>query len=112
MNHQQITDFINQLPETWLDFPFGEDLEVYKYGRDNDGVGKMFAIVKRGSRPVKLSLKSDPLLARTLRDRYETVLPGENLNKNHWNTIICSGQLEDDDIKDLIRHAYEIVKNN
>ena len=69
----------------------------------------MFALVAEESNPVRISLKCDPLLAQTLRDKYETVLPGYHLNKKHWNTIICSGQLSEQEVKDLILHSYNLV---
>lgn len=109
ITHQTIEGWILGLPDVWLDFPFGEDVYVYKYGHDNDGAGKMIALIQKDSKPVRLSLKCDPHLAETLREKYESVLPGYHLNKRHWNTIICSGQLDEDELKDLIRHSYELV---
>jgi predicted DNA-binding protein (MmcQ/YjbR family) len=44
-----------------------------------------------------------------LREKYETVLPGYHLNKKHWNTIICSGQLGDEEVFDLARLSYQLV---
>ena len=70
----------------------------------------MFALIDEKSMPVRLSLKCDPGLAELLRDTYETVLPGYHLNKKHWNTIICSGQVPDDELRDLVRHSYELVR--
>jgi len=49
-------------------------------------------------------------LAQLLREKYETVLPGYHLNKKHWNTVICSGQLTDQEVRDLIVHSYHLVK--
>jgi len=83
---------------------------VYKFGKENDGAGKMLALVQENSKPLRVSLKCDPLLAQNLREKYETVLAGYHLNKKHWNTIICSGQLTDDEIFDLARLSYELVK--
>jgi predicted DNA-binding protein (MmcQ/YjbR family) len=107
LEHKQIETWIIDLGEVVLDYPFGDGVAVYKVG-DKDG--KMFALIEEGSRPVRLSLKCDPKLAELLRDKYETVLPGYHLNKKHWNTIVCSGQLGEAELKDLIRHAYELVK--
>lgn len=95
--------------DAWLGFPFGPEVAVYKCGRQ-DGHDKMFALVPEGSEPLRVSLKCDPQLAEVLREKYETVLPGYHLSKKHWNTIICSGQLSDDELKDLIRHSYELVR--
>lgn len=110
MTHDAIEKVIMSLPDVWLDYPFGEGVAVYKIGKKEDGGGKMFALIKEGSSPLHLSLKCDPQLAQVLREKYETVLPGYHLNKKHWNTIICSGQVDDEELRDLIRHAYELVK--
>lgn len=108
IGREEIVAIISSLPGVVLDYPFGEDVAVYKLG---DEKGKMFALIQEGSSPVRLSLKCDPTLAELLREKYETVLPGYHLNKKHWNTILCSGQVPDDELKDLIRHSYELVKN-
>lgn len=91
------------MPNARLDYPFGEKTAVYKTGE------KMFAIIAEESDPLRLSLKCDPQLAETLRERYETVMPGYHLNKKHWNTILLTGQLSDQEVKDLIRHSYHLV---
>lgn len=108
MTHKEIEEYLLNFPNTWLDYPFGEETSVYKVG-DKESGGKMFALIQEDSKPLRLSLKCDPVLAETLRERYETVLPGQHLNKKHWNTIICSGQLSDDELKDLIRLSYNLV---
>ncbi len=116
------------MPGAKLDYPFGEEVAVYKFiptpdvhGRgvgskktnpDADGRGRMFALVREKKLPVQLSLKCDPLLAETLREKYESVLPGYHLNKKHWNTILLTGQLSWEEIKDLINHSYDLVKSS
>jgi predicted DNA-binding protein (MmcQ/YjbR family) len=109
LTHKEFEDFVLQLPKVWLDYPFGEGTAVYKYGDKPDG--KIMAIISEGSNPLRISLKCDPKLALLLREKYETVLPGYHLNKKHWNTIICTGQLTDEEIFDLARHSYELVKD-
>lgn len=109
IDHKAIETMLMSLPNVWLDYPFGEDVAVYKVGHKEQGEGKMFALVSEGSSPVRLSLKCDPQLAELLREKYETVLPGYHLNKKHWNTILCSGQVPIDELQDLIRHSYELV---
>lgn len=108
MTHQEFEQFMLSLPGVWLDYPFGETPAVYKFGREN-GAGKMVALVTEESKPLRISLKCDPLLAQHLREKYESVLPGYHLNKKHWNTIICSGQLTNDEIFDLARLSYRLV---
>lgn len=103
MTHKEVEEYLLSMPNAKLDYPFGEDVAVYKV---ND---KMFALVAEKSNPVRLSLKCDPQLAATLREKYESVMPGYHLNKKHWNTILLTGQLSWEEVQDLIRHSYNLV---
>jgi predicted DNA-binding protein (MmcQ/YjbR family) len=109
MTHKQLEEFLLAFPDAWLDYPFGENTAVYKFGPKNSKDSKMFALISENAKPLRVSLKCDPQLSQTLREKYETVLPGYHLPKKHWNTIICSGQLSDQEIFDLARHSYELV---
>lgn len=103
ISHKKLEKYILSMPRAKLDYPFGEDVAVYKV---ND---KMFALIAEKKDPLQLSLKCDPQLAEVLRQKYESVLPGYHLNKKHWNTIILSGQLNDQELKDLIVHSHTLV---
>jgi len=109
ITHKDIEDYLLSFSNTWLDYPFGEGTAVYKVGHKETGGGKMYAIVEESSNPLRVSLKCDPILAETLREKYETVVPGYHLNKKHWNSIICTGQLSDEEVKDLARLSYDLV---
>ena len=103
MDHKTVEGYILSMPNAVLDYPFGEGVAVYKVH------DKMFALISEGKEPVNVSLKCDPQLAETLREKYVTVMPGYHLNKKHWNTIILSGELPWDEVQALIRHSYELV---
>jgi len=103
MDHKTVEDYILSMPNAKLEYPFGEEVAVYKVN------GKMFALVQEGKEPVRLSLKCDPELAKVLREKYEEVQEGYHLNKKHWNTIVLSGQLSWPEVQDLIRHSYNLV---
>lgn len=106
MTRKELEKYLLEKPHTRADFPFGDQVAVYKTKIGDDE--KMFALVTE-KEPINLSLKCDPELSRTLRDKYESVMPGYHLNKKHWNTIILSGQLEDQEIFDLINLSYQLV---
>lgn len=72
--------------------------------------GEIVAVLKNGSRPISLSLRCDYNLGKLLRDHYESVAEGQHLNKKRFITVLLTGQLSDDDIRDQIRHAYEETK--
>ena len=109
MTLQEIHEYLLSFSETWLDFPFGQEVSVYKIGHSENGKGKMFALIAENSKPVRISLKCDPILAEKLRQTYETVLPGYHLSKKHWNTILVTGQIPDDELKDFMRLSYNLV---
>ena len=107
MTHTELASYLLAKPDAWLDYPFGENVAVYKVGKGE--AAKMFALVDEKSEPIRLSLKCDPQLAELLRSKYESVMPGYHLNKKHWNTLVLSGQLGDDEVRDLIDHSYDLV---
>jgi predicted DNA-binding protein (MmcQ/YjbR family) len=91
------------MPNAVREYPFGEDVAVYKTA------DKMFALISEKHLPVRISLKCDPALSQVLREKYESVMEGYHLNKKHWNTIILTGQLSWEEVQDLIRHSYQLV---
>ena len=109
MTFEKIEEFILSLGGVNVSQPFKENLVVYNLGPDET---TMFALINQERIPLRLSLRCDPELAKLLRDKYEEVMPGEHLDAKKWNTIILSGQLGEAEIKDLIRHSFELVKSD
>ncbi len=103
ITHKEVEEYLLSMPNARLDYPFGENTAVYKAG------DKMFALVTEKKTPVSISLKCDPHLAETLREKYETVMPGYHLNKKHWNTILLTGQMPWEEVKDLIKLSYDLI---
>ncbi|MEO8785164.1 MAG: MmcQ/YjbR family DNA-binding protein [Candidatus Saccharimonadales bacterium] len=103
MDQKLIEDYLLSMPNTQVDYPFGKSVAAYKQ------TDKLFALLTQDKQPLQLSLKGDPQLNKLLRRKYETVLPGHNLNQNQWNTIILSGQLPWEELQGLIRHSYQLV---
>lgn len=103
MDHKSVEEYVLGMPGAVRDYPFGEEVAVYKVS------DKMFALIPEGKSPVRISLKCDPQLSTILRDKYESVMPGYHLSKKHWNTIVLSGQLPWEDIQGLILHSYNLV---
>ena len=106
MKHKEVEEYLLGMPNAKLEYPFGEDVAVYKV---ND---KMFALIAEGKDPVRLSLKCDPELSKILREKYEEVMPGYHLNKKHWNTLVLAGQMEWSEVQGLIDHSYQLVTAN
>jgi predicted DNA-binding protein (MmcQ/YjbR family) len=103
IDQKMIEEDLGALENVSKSYPYDKTTAVYSVGET------MFALLNEGTSPVKLSLRCDPRLAKILRDKYETIMPAHNLNKELWNTVILSGQLSRDELKGLIRHAYELA---
>jgi predicted DNA-binding protein (MmcQ/YjbR family) len=71
---------------------------------------KLVALIELTS-PIKISLRCDPELATLLREKYETVMPGQKLNNKHWNTIVLTGQIEWPEIQGFIRLSYDLTRD-
>jgi predicted DNA-binding protein (MmcQ/YjbR family) len=85
------------------DAPFGDNVAVFKVG------GRMFALVMLDGDPGFVNLKCDPERALELRARHAAVRPGYHANKRHWNTVDLDGTVDDDEMRELIDHSYELV---
>ncbi len=103
MDNKTVEQYILTMPNSRLDYPFGEGVAVYKAD------DKMFALISEDKQPVQLSLKCDPQLSQLLRNKYDEVMPGYHLNKQHWNTLVLTGQLGWEEVQGLIRHSYQLV---
>lgn len=90
-------------PEAIEDFPFGENVSVFKVA------GKMFALSMLDKAPLEISVKCEPDLAVQFRESYEAVRPGYHLNKRHWNTITLGSDAPDKLVRDMIEDSYDLV---
>jgi predicted DNA-binding protein (MmcQ/YjbR family) len=91
------------LPGAAEDFPFGDEVSVFKVG------GKMFAASHLDDDPLQISLKCDPDLAVELRAAHPAIVAGYHLNKRHWNTVTLDGSLPERLVTDLLVDSYDLV---
>jgi len=103
MDRDGMLRYLNDRPGAVEDYPFGDDVAVFKVG------GRVFAICALSGQPGSVSLKCDPTLAEALRLRYPSVTPGYHLNKRHWNTIQLDGSVPGDELAELVDHSWELV---
>ena len=100
MNYQQAEQYLLSKPKAVIDFPFGDEVKVFKVKN------KMFATLSLGKMGKGdadtnssdeaywwMNLKCDPEEAIMLRDIFPAVIPGYHMNKRLWNTIILDGSI-------------------
>lgn len=107
MDFKFVKDHLNSLEDVIVDKTFKDGLTGFNVKIENQE--SLFALLKN-SQPVQISLRCDRQLSDLLRTKYETVMPGQNLNPKQWNTIILTGQLPWEDIKGLITLSYNLAK--
>ncbi|MDX1666322.1 MAG: MmcQ/YjbR family DNA-binding protein [Saprospiraceae bacterium] len=84
-------------------FPFDQQTLVFKV------MGKMFALTGLDKPDFEVNLKCDPDRSVDLRARYADVRPGWHMNKLHWNTVAFEGDLDDELLRELVDHSYDLV---
>jgi len=105
MNFKQLDRYLLSKQGTTFDYPFDEKVRVYRIAE------KMFALTSEDT-PVTVNLKCDPIYALELRSIYEGVIAGYHMNKKHWNTVnVQDSDVDDETVKELIDHSYELVYN-
>lgn len=101
-----VTDFLATLGPITADETTEEKLILYKTG------DKIFTIIHKNTKPLKIEALCDAKLAKLLRERYETVLPSHTMNPKTWNAYILTGQLTPEEIEDLLRLAYNLARGS
>ena|SRR5579875_506770 len=110
IEQKTVEKFLLSFDDVWTAEPFEPQITVYYVGPKAEE--RMFALLSSAKKPVRLSLKCDPQLSQILRDKYDEVMPGVNLNKKYWNSLVLSGQLSWEDMKGLITHSYFMAKED
>jgi len=104
MNQKTIEDYLDSLGEVTKEELPEDNIILFKIDT------KLVALLEL-TNPLKISLRCDPELAALLREKYETVMPGQKLNNKHWNTIVLSGQIDWPEIQGFIRLSYDLTKD-
>src|SRR5271170_3944785 len=103
MDIEAIREYCLSLPATTEKIQWGADL-VFKVG------GKMYAALVLDDRQLGgLSFKSTPEGFAELIER-EGVEPAAYAARFHWVTVLPPHPMRDDEIRELLRAAYEIVR--
>ncbi|GLX78842.1 hypothetical protein tinsulaeT_21820 [Thalassotalea insulae] len=114
MDYLAAEKYLLAKPETRFDFPFGEDVKVFRVKN------KMFATLALGKGSEKdtdgkmaghycINLKCDPDEAVMLRDIFPSVLPGYHMNKAQWNTVILDGSIPQGELERMMDNSYLLV---
>jgi predicted DNA-binding protein (MmcQ/YjbR family) len=72
--------------------------------------GKMYALIGHDKEGHEiLTIKQEPTKADFLRCKYDDIVPGYYMNKQHWVSIRLSSSLDDKLLEDLLVEAHTLV---
>ena len=113
MTLQEIIDYCVKMPGAYLDYPFDPIFPVTKVKAPSQEKGRIFAqpFILRGE--PKVTLNCTPASAHFYRSIYPgSVVRGWHcppIQQPHFNTISLDGTVPDEEIIEMIEHAYEVV---
>ena len=98
-----IKENYNTNPEyLWKDKPDA----VFRHKSDK----KWFALIMNVNNEEYLNVKTEPNYSDLLRNSYDYIIPAYHMNKEHWNTIIISKNIDRALVYELIDQSYELTK--
>lgn len=95
-----IEDILNTFIDTKKGNVFGKEYVTYSVIVNDKE--EPFIVYKDGKEPLRISLRCEYQLLKNLSEKYESAMPSSILSKNKWIDIILTGQIELEQIKDLI----------
>ena len=104
MNLEEYRFFCLSLPGTEEALPFDDNVLTFKVG------GKIYSLTHIDSFQ-SINLKCDPEKATILREEYPFIIPGNHMNKKHWNTLENPTTIDSNLLKELTIHSYQLIYN-
>lgn len=80
---------------------------IYRRAEHNGEEGKIFLIVYEASDPLRIEVGVGRDLSKLLAGKYESVSPSHAMDARAWIEVICSGQLSEQEVLDLVRASWE-----
>lgn len=105
-NYDDLKQYMITKPETQLNFPFGDDVSVFKVKN------KMFALIGTRNNLMMLNLKCDPDEGAALRDIYPSITEGYHMDKKHWISLYFDGSIPENEVQRLMDNSYMLVVKN
>lgn len=96
-------------PKTYQEAPFHDNnWQLVRV----EGSKKAFLWTYEREGYINLNVKADPQWRDFWRSTYASVIPGWHQNKDHWNTIILDGTVQEQEIQRMIAESYDLVTDS
>ena len=95
-----------QLADVYEDYPFRDkNWTVMRHYQNK----KAFAWIFERQGNIWVNVKCAEGWLQFWRQKYEAIIPAYHLNKEHWNSVILDGTVEESDIRDMISESYRLT---
>lgn len=108
MTRSETIEYALTLSGAAADQPFDSDSETTVL-RHSDS-GKWFGLIMLLGGKYIINLKCEPMNADFLRSVYKGVIPAYHMNKTHWNSVILSSDVPDEEIKRMIDDSFHLTR--
>ena len=110
MKREEIFKYIkekyNANPEyLWDDTP---DAAIFRHQKNK----KWFALIMIVNSEEYINVKTEPVYSDLLRNQYDYIIPAYHMNKEHWNSIIISKNVDKELVYELIDQSYELDRKS
>ena len=105
MKDYYISEFL-KLENVYLDYPFDRSDWAAIRHRDNK---KIFALIYHRNGNLCINFKNTPEWATFWRKSFESVTPAYHMNKEHWSTVICGGDADNEQIMQMVSDSYNLT---
>lgn len=103
---KEVINYCLTLQNVYEDYPFSDVNWTCMRHHENQ---KIFAWIFERQANIWVNVKGTRGWLAFFREKYESVVPGYHLNKDHWNSIILDGSVTQDDIKAMIQESYDLT---
>ena len=105
----EVIAFCLTMPDSYEDYPFHDaNWTVMRYMKKN----KCFAFVYKRDGLIWINVKCSPEWMEVWRRVFPAVTPAYHMNKQHWNSIILDGSMDDQDVQMMIEESYRLLSQN
>ena len=108
MKKIDVIKYCLELPDTYEDYPFKDDLVSVTMKHKNNN--KWFALMMNVRGQLYLNIKTEPVYSELLRNTYDYIIPAYHMNKEHWNTVIINEKCDTQLVEELIEQSYDLTK--
>lgn len=108
IEREKIINYIKEKYDVKPEYPWDDTPDAAIFRHKNNK--KWFSLITKVKNEEYVNVKTNPDYSDLLRNTYNYIIPAYHMNKEHWNTIIISKDVNETLVYELIDQSYELTK--